>query len=131
MASSGTANIGIGTGGNGTTTVTITIQTSGSTNNGTVSLPIMTNANSPIGSGSFPTLAIGANTITIPTNAGIVILTPPAGNLVTWTIKGVGGDTGIPVNPGAAFPIPFANPPPANFVINATAQIVGFGIAFY
>ncbi len=44
------------------------------------------------------TLASGANTVTVPTGATAVLITPPAGNTVLVTLKGVTGDTGVPLH---------------------------------
>ena len=52
------------------------------------------NASSP-GTTEAKALANGANTITKPTGAVGVTLTPPSGNTVTLTLKGVSGDTGV------------------------------------
>lgn len=42
-------------------------------------------------------LSAGANTITVPTGATGVTIIPPTGNVVTLTLKGISGDTGIPL----------------------------------
>ena len=47
--------------------------------------------------------ALRANTVTVPTAlSGLTVrvkIVPPAGNAVSLTIKGVTGDTGIPLTP--------------------------------
>lgn len=43
-------------------------------------------------------LASGNNTITPPSGAGSVTILPPAGNTDLITLKGVNGDTGIPLH---------------------------------
>lgn len=47
-------------------------------------------------------LAIGANTITAPVVAGLVVtgltIIPPSGNMIQMTLKGVTGDSGIPLH---------------------------------
>lgn len=43
-------------------------------------------------------LASGVNTITPPTAASGVIIIPPAANTQTITLKGIAGDTGVPLN---------------------------------
>lgn len=48
--------------------------------------------------GSF-TLANGFNSIPIPAAALGVVIVPPPGSAVTKTIKGVTGDTGMPIDP--------------------------------
>lgn len=63
---------------------------------GTESVSAASNAASP-GSITIHTLALGANTITVPVGATCVAATivPPSGNLQTLTLKGVTGDTGV------------------------------------
>lgn len=41
----------------------------------------------------------GANTITIPANSTWCLFTPPSGNSASLTLKGVTGDTGVPMQP--------------------------------
>lgn len=56
------------------------------------------NAVAPMG-GPVPTaLASGPNTIAVPTGAQAVIVVPPVASLVTKTLKGVSGDTGIGIS---------------------------------
>lgn len=58
------------------------------------------NAASP-GSVEIKTLASGANTITVPTGGSTpvaVTITPPVGNTVSITVKGVTGDTGVRIH---------------------------------
>lgn len=47
-------------------------------------------------------LALGANTITAPVISGLVVtgllIIPPSGNTALMTLKGVTGDTGIPLH---------------------------------
>ncbi len=57
------------------------------------------NAASP-GQINLLTLAGGANTILVPSIAPVsVTIIPPAGNVQTLILKGVTGDTGIPIHP--------------------------------
>src|SRR4030095_1957930 len=46
----------------------------------------------------FIDLSSGANTITAPDGAVAVTIIPPAGNLILITLKGITGDTGIPLH---------------------------------
>jgi hypothetical protein len=53
------------------------------------------------GSISILTLASGFNTITLPTGGSTVkgaIIVPPSGNTQTLTLKGITGDTGVPLH---------------------------------
>lgn len=76
-------------------------------------------------------LASGANTITVPTAAsggGLpagFFLIPPPGNTQTLTLKGVTGDTGIPISPTQPTVISFAAAPPTSFVITAGGTVTG------
>lgn len=66
------------------------------------------------------TLASGANTITVPSWAAMVIIVPPSNNTQTLTLKGVTGDTGVPISETAPTLLSFtAATIPANFVITA------------
>lgn len=80
----------------------------------------ITNANS-LGSITDTTLGSGANTITIPSTTAIgVLITPPTGNTVALTLKGVAGDTGVAMhltNP-TFFSFPAGT---ADFVITAAS----------
>lgn len=60
----------------------------------TQEFPATTNS-SGSGQNQLVTLAAGANTITVPSNAVAVTIIKPTGNTVTLTLKGVTGDTGI------------------------------------
>lgn len=64
------------------------------------------------------TLASGANTITVPSWASVCIIDPPSNNTQTLTLKGVTGDTGVPISETEATLLNFTTPP-ANFVITA------------
>ena len=85
------------------------------------------NAASP-GQTEIKTLASGANTITPPpstsaTVTGVTII-PPVGNTHLMTLKGVSGDTGIPLH--LTDPSSFGvDSTLSTFVINAAAQIAG------
>lgn len=77
-------------------TRTITLVFSGDVT-GTETISAATNAASP-GQLEIKTLSSGANTITVPTGGSTptaVTIVPPTGNVVTMTLKGVTGDTGV------------------------------------
>lgn len=63
----------------------------------TYTTPTMTNATSPFEHQPV-TLASGANTITPPTGTTMVLVVPPTTSTVTKTLKGVTGDTGLPLS---------------------------------
>lgn len=77
-------------------------------------------------------LAIGTNTITLPTGGTTVrgaTIVPPAANTQTLTLKGVAGDTGVPLHltdpTSIAFPAAGA---PASFVLTAGGVIDGLRV---
>lgn len=77
------------------------------------------------------TLASGFNTITIPTGGTVptaVTIVPPAGNVVTLTLKGVTGDTGVPLHLTDPTTIAF---PAASTTIGLTTNATLTGIRFY
>ena len=89
------------------------------------------NAASP-GSITIHTLNSGDNTITVPTGGSTVkgaTIIPPAGNVETITLKGVGGDTGIEISKTDPTSIGFETAP-ANFVLNAGGTITGLRIVW-
>jgi hypothetical protein len=45
------------------------------------------------------TLAVGFNTIPVPAAALGVVIVPQTGSVATKTLKGVTGDTGVPISP--------------------------------
>ena len=71
-------------------------------------------------------LAAGTNTITIPANCSVVTISPPPGNVQTLTLKGVAGDTGIPIlATGTTVFMPLFQAATATFVITAGALTSG------
>ena len=70
------------------------------------------------------TLSSGANTVNIPAGALGVTIVPPPGNTVALTVKGVSGDTGLPLHLTQPFQwiFPVASPP-TTFVINAASSM--------
>jgi hypothetical protein len=79
------------------------------------------------GSIHFVNLASGANTITVPpTGATTVSVTiiPPAGNTVALTLKGIAGDTGLPLHLTDPSTIALAAGV-TSFVLNAAAAVTG------
>lgn len=80
------------------------------------------------GEAEVQTLVSGANTISVPVVSGIVVtaltIIPPAGNTALMTLKGITGDTGIPLHltdpTSIALDTTFGS-----LVLNAAADIVG------
>ena len=73
-------------------------------------------------------LVMGANTITAPVVSGLVVtglmIIPPSGNTSLMTLKGVTGDTGIPLH--LTDPISLSlDTTFVSLVLNAAAAIVG------
>jgi hypothetical protein len=76
------------------------------------------------------TLASGANTITAPTGGSTVkgaLIIPPDSNTAAITLKGVTGDTGIPLSKLNPTFLEFETVP-ATFVLTAGATITGLRI---
>lgn len=79
------------------------------------------------GQNDLVTLALGANTITVPTGgatAKAVTIVPPAANAVQLTLKGVTGDTGILLHLTDPSSVALA-PTQTTFVLNAGAICTG------
>lgn len=84
----------------------------------------ITNLTAPGGVPQNVSLSSGNNTLTPPAGAQWVLIVPPTVSTVAKTIKGVAGDTGIPIAPAAPFlwGLPAS---PGSFVINAaSAEVV-------
>jgi hypothetical protein len=95
------------------------------------SLSAAVNAVSP-GSITVHTLAAGDNVITAPTGGSTVkgaTIIPPTGNAASITLKGVGGDTGIPLSKLDPTSLAFETVP-ATFILNAGAIITGLRIVW-
>ena len=77
---------------------------------------------------TLTTLALGANTITAPVITDIVVtaltIIPPAGNASLITLKGIAGDTGVPIHLTDPTTIGL-NTTFVSMVLNAAAEIVG------
>lgn len=68
------------------------------------------------------TLASGANTIAVPSWAVGMLIIPNTNNATSLTLKGVTGDTGIPLSPAnPTGPVMFSASPPSDFVLTAGA----------
>lgn len=126
-----TIYLNTGTGANGVGTSTVTLQAFFDFLQGQTGQSVdyqLFNPQSPCDVQAI-SLVMGANTINasncpaIATAAGVFIL-PPPGNGTTLTLKGVTGDTGIPIAfTGAPSFISFANPGPTSFVITASSTL--------
>ncbi len=84
------------------------------------------NPNSP-GQNELRSLAIGANTITVPTGGATAVsvtIVPPAGNTAALTLKGVAGDAGIALHPTDPSTIALGAGV-VSFVLNAGAVVTG------
>jgi hypothetical protein len=68
-------------------------------------------------------LVTGANTITPPTGTKAVTIIPPSGNLILITLKGVTGDTGVPLH--LTDPSSIALNAADDFCLTAADDIVG------
>lgn len=72
----------------------------GDTTAGTGISTSSTNADAPMAGAQLVNLSSGFNTVTLPTGHTIygVDITPPSGNTTTLTLKGITGDTGVPLH---------------------------------
>lgn len=70
-----------------------------------------------------PTLSSGNNTITPPTGAQAVTIVMPSGNTTLVTLKGVNGDTGIPLH--LTDPTSIALHTTSTFVLSAASGLTG------
>lgn len=94
---------------------------------GTQTIQAAANAASP-GSIEVQALALGANTITVPSSTGVTVtsvtIVPPTGNTVAITLKGVTGDTGINLHLTDPTTIALASGV-TSFVLTAASAIQG------
>jgi hypothetical protein len=79
---------------NSTTTVGVTLTGDIA---GTLTIPLSTNGTSP-GQRQQVVLAAGNNTLTPPSGTLKAVIIPPTGSTNGKTLKGVAGDTGIPMS---------------------------------
>lgn len=114
--STSTLTIGTGSGGVGRSELTLKGVLTLLSSNDALDYTL-TNANSPAYL-QPKVLATGANTITVDTKAGGVIIVPPERSTWLLTLKGVSGDTGIALAKLAPSFLAFDATPPANFVLN-------------
>ncbi len=72
-------------------------------------------------------LASGFNAIDVPdqTNQRGVLIMMPDGNIVTWTMKGITGDTGFPQHPNGCFLTSFNGSAPATIGLTTGGTITG------
>ncbi len=93
---------------------------------GTQELAAAANADSPAVV-ELKTLAIGANTITVPTAGTVptaVTIVPPTDNATAITLKGVTGDTGVRIHDTDPTTIALDDSV-TTFCLTAAAQIIG------
>lgn len=113
---------------------TVTVTASGTGAQGQAGIPTQTFSNpaSPLELLAV-TLASGVNSIVVPAGCTFVTVQLPAANAAATTLKGVTGDTGIPLNPNAGF-LGFqpTTPGPSTFVLNsASLQTAPSTIGFW
>lgn len=68
-------------------------------------------------------LASGLNTINIPSGTTFILVVLPTGNTQSVTLKGVTGDTGIPIQPAQGCVLFTPAPADTTFVLTAGAAI--------
>lgn len=77
-------------------------------------------------------LSNGFNALTVPdtTNVRFLILTPPRGNIVAWTVKGLTGDQGLEQHPNGVFMTSFDGTAFATVGITTGGAIAGFQVTW-
>ena len=87
------------------------------------------------GTQELKTLAIGDNTITVPsiddfTVHGVAFVMPAA-NTVEPILKGAGADTGITISARNVSVVNFGDTPPASFILEVDAELVGIRLVWF
>lgn len=128
-------NVGLGTGGIGTLTLLIQAIANYDQQLAQIFDAELWNPNTPANIQTL-NLTTGANTISASNcpsiaQAGGVVLIPPNPNSVTITLKGVTGDTGVPLSTNAPTVWTFANPPPTSFVLTTSSTIAGMRFLWF
>lgn len=99
---------------------------------GDVTFPLLANAapnaTSP-GETQLISLALGANTIAVPPGSTGLTITKPASNATALTLKGVSGDTGIPLHLTDPDSISL-NPGQSSIVLTAAAAVSGIRLTW-
>lgn len=92
---------------------------------GALTIPGFNNATSP-GQRQTVALAAGANTITPPTGTRLVVLVPPTNSVNSKTLKGITGDTGVPLDPAGTTILPFSASPGTFVITSGGTETVTF-----
>lgn len=98
------------------------------TGNKNIVVPVIASS-AAVGQITSINLNTGANTITIPTGATAAVIYPPSTNIYSLTLKGVTGDTGIPIN-RTMWSVLSLDPTATTFVLTAGGAISGVEISF-
>lgn len=102
-----------------TASIAVTVITIvGDGNTATLQLPTQSNTSSPF-EHIAQALSNGVTTLTVPTGALFLVIIPPTGSIITKTLKGVSGDTGIPLAPAGTSLLALPASPPATLVLTA------------
>ncbi len=109
-------------------TATITATLTG-TPTGTKTISIPVTVSTPVDASTVLNLSSGANTITPPVGATVAVIIPPAANAVTMTLKGITGDTGVPLSLTNPSLISLASA--AAFVITTGGTINGVEVLYF
>lgn len=76
-------------------------------------------------------LSSGFNALTVPANATFLVVTLPEGNTQTCTLKGVTGDTGVPLNLQGASLFALATASTPTLGLTAGGTITGVKVLFF
>lgn len=124
--------------------VTITGAISGGPDGARTFGPFSINLSNAVTETLIVSLSVGANTITVPSGTTVAVIVPPNAPYPipnpayggTLTLKGVAGDTGIPISNYMPTLLDWAGSvlgqpaPPASFVVNATVGSANLEVWF-
>lgn len=109
-------------------TVTITGASASEPTGQRVLGPITIQGSIVIGDTVTQALALGDNTIPIPTGStGVVLVPPPTGSAtLLYRTSLNSGDSGLPISPAEPFVHTFPSPAPTVVILNASAAVSAF-----
>lgn len=72
-------------------------------------------------------LAMGDNTLTVPTGTTLILIVPPTSNAVALKVKGAAGDTGVLISKTKPTVLTWDSGP---VIVNAASAIIGATVTF-
>jgi len=107
---------------------TVVTQINGQGPNGPINIqPAAITIAAPVDAKVPYTIVSGNNTITVPAASTSMHIIPPVSNTLELILKGIAGDTGIPISPNQPFGPWIFDPShvPATVVLNAANNVTG------